>query len=118
VPHEFARQFQASTAYAPLPESFFKRIVSESLKLPARLWPEVLGAVIKYDDVDQLAGIRAPTYLMWGDRDALFPREDQDRLAAAIPGIERRIYQEIGHCPNWECPEAVAEDLLAFISKR
>jgi rifampin ADP-ribosylating transferase len=55
---------------------------------------------------------------MWGDRDALFPREDQDRLAAAIPGIERRIYQEIGHCPNWECPEAVAEDLLAFISKR
>jgi pimeloyl-ACP methyl ester carboxylesterase len=118
VPHEFARQFQASTAYAPLPESFFKRIVSESLKLPARLWPEVLGAVIKYDDVDQLAGIRAPTYLMWGDRDALFPREDQDRLAAAIPGIERRIYQEIGHCPAWECPEAVAEDLLAFISKR
>jgi non-heme chloroperoxidase len=118
VPRAFARDFQASTAYAPLPESFFKRIVSESLKLPARLWREVLGSVIKYDDVNEVGAIEAPTYLMWGDRDALFPREDQDRLVAAIPRVERRIYTEIGHCPNWECPERVAEDLLAFISKR
>jgi pimeloyl-ACP methyl ester carboxylesterase len=117
VPQEFARAFQASTAYAPLPESFFNRIVAESLKLPARLWREVLAAVIAYDDVNELGAIKAPACLMWGDRDALFPREDQDRLSAAIPGIEPRIYPDIGHCPNWECPETVAEDLLAFISK-
>jgi pimeloyl-ACP methyl ester carboxylesterase len=118
VPEEFAREFQAGTAYAPLPESFFKRIVTESLKLPARLWREVLGGVIAYDDVNHVAGIKAPTYLMWGDRDALFPREDQDRLVTAIPRIERRIYEDIGHCPNWECPETVADDLLSFLARR
>jgi non-heme chloroperoxidase len=35
VSPDFAREFQASTAYAPLPEPFFERIVVESLKLPA-----------------------------------------------------------------------------------
>ena len=37
VSREFARDFQASTAFAPLPEAFFEQIVSESMKLPARL---------------------------------------------------------------------------------
>jgi pimeloyl-ACP methyl ester carboxylesterase len=56
-----------------------------------------------------------PTLLMWGDHDALFPSEDQDRLVAAIPNARLRIYPEIGHCPNWECPELVAADLLRFL---
>jgi non-heme chloroperoxidase len=37
VPPEFARDFQASTAFAPMPSAFFDRIITESLKLPARL---------------------------------------------------------------------------------
>ena len=115
VPQEFAREFQASTAYAPLPEPFFERIVAESLKLPARLWREVLAGVIRYEDMKELGGIKVPTLLLWGDRDALFPREDQDRLAAAIARARLRVYPEIGHCPNWECPAEVAADLRAFM---
>jgi len=114
VSREFARDFQASTAFAPLPEAFFEQIVSESLKLPSRLWAELLGSVIKYDDRNELAGLAVPTLLLWGDRDALFPREDQERLAATIPRVRLRIYPEIGHCPNWECPDEVAADLIAF----
>jgi pimeloyl-ACP methyl ester carboxylesterase len=38
VPPEFARQFQASTAYGPLPEAFFEQLVAESRKLPTPLW--------------------------------------------------------------------------------
>jgi len=117
VPLEFAREFQAGTAYAPLPESFFERIVVESLKLPARLWRETLGALMEYDDVKDLAAIKPPTLLLWGNRDALFPREDQDRLAATIPRARLRIYGQIGHCPNWECPSEVAADLSAFMTE-
>lgn len=114
VSRQFAREFQASTAYAPVPGEFFERIVDESLKLPARLWPELLGSVIKYDDRSELPRLSVPTLLLWGDRDALFPRDDQDRLTAAVPRARLRIYQEIGHCPNWECPDEVAADLLLF----
>ena len=115
VPAEFARDFQASTAYAPLPQAFFERIVAESLKLPARLWRQVLDGVIAYDDAAQLGRITTPTLLMWGDHDALFSRDDQDRLVAAIRTARLRIYPEIGHCPNWECPELVAADLVGFL---
>jgi pimeloyl-ACP methyl ester carboxylesterase len=117
VPLEFARDFQASTAYAPLPELFFERIVAESVKLPARLWREVLDELLAYDDAGKLSRIRAPTLLMWGEHDALFPRDDQDRLVTAIQGAKLWIYQETGHCPNWECPERVAADLQAFLQQ-
>jgi pimeloyl-ACP methyl ester carboxylesterase len=113
----FARDFQASTAHVPLPVAFFERIVAESLKLPATLWSEILNGLVAYDDADQLATIAAPTLLMWGDHDALFSREDQDRLLAAIPGARLSIYDDTGHCPNWERPEKVAADLNAFLQE-
>lgn len=117
VPEEFARDFQAGTAYVPLPESFFERIVAESLKLPARLWREVFDRLLEYDDSGELPRITTPTLLMWGERDALFSREDQDRLLAAIKGAQLRVYQETGHCPNWERPEEVAADLQEFLQQ-
>ena len=54
---------------------------------------------------------------MWGDRDVLFSRADQDGLLASIPGARLQVYPEIGHCPNWECPERVAADLMAFMQQ-
>jgi non-heme chloroperoxidase len=115
VPAQFAREFQSSTAYLPLPEAFFEQIVAESLKLPARLWREVLNGVIAFDDAADLGRILAPTLLIWGEQDALFSREEQDRLASAVPTIRLAVYPETGHCPNWERPERVAADLDAFM---
>ena len=40
VPPEFVREFQESTIYYPVPEEFLETVVSESLKLPARVWRE------------------------------------------------------------------------------
>lgn len=115
VPTEFARQFQASTVHAPVPPEFFERIVNESLKLPGRLWRAVLDGIVAFEDTDRLARIRARTLLLWGERDGIFPREDQDRLVTTIPGARLTIYPETGHCPNWERPEKVAADLDAFM---
>jgi non-heme chloroperoxidase len=115
VPVAFARGFQASTAYVPLPEVFFEQLVAESRKLPARLWREVLDGVIGFDDAADLSRITAPTLLLWGEYDALFPRQEQERLVAAIPDARLLVYPETGHCPNWERPERVASDLDAFL---
>jgi non-heme chloroperoxidase len=71
--------------------------------------------VIAFDDAADLGRIQAPTLLMWGDQDALFSREEQDRLAAAVPTIRLAVYPETGHCPNWERPERVAADLDGFM---
>ena len=118
VPVEFAREFQAGTAHVPVPESFFERIVVECRKAPARVWREVFEGLLAYEDVEQLARIAAPTLLLWGDRDSVFSREDQNGLLAAIHGAQLRISPETGHCPNWERPEQVAADLTAFMQTR
>ena len=118
VSEDFAREFQASTAYVPLPEDFFDRIVAESLKLPARLWRAVLDSVAAYDDLSQLERITSPTHLLWGDQDALFPRRHQNRVLASITGATFTVYEETGHCPNWERPELVAADLATLLRAR
>ena len=69
----------------------------------------------RYDDTQQLARIEAPTFLLWGDRDALFSRTDQDCFMAALPAARLPVYEETGHCPNWERPERVAADIGTFI---
>jgi non-heme chloroperoxidase len=115
VPADFARDFQASTAYLPVPADFFERIIVESLKLPARLWRALIEAIVGYEDSAELTRITAPTRLIWGDHDALFSRDDQDRLLARIRGADLTVYSETGHCPNWERPERVAADLQAFM---
>jgi non-heme chloroperoxidase len=118
VPEAFAREFQAGTAYVPLPDEFYNQLVRESLKLPARLWREVFDRLLAFDDRDELHKITAPTLLLWGDRDAIFPRKDQDGLVGAIRGARLKVYPETGHCPNWERPQEVAADLIAFMTQQ
>ncbi len=118
VPPEFVREFQESTIYHPVPEEFLDTVVSDSLKLPARVWRDYLEQAalsIDQDYVGQLREIDVPTLILWGEQDVLFPREEQERLAAAIPGATLKVYPETGHAVHWERPEQVVRDLEAFI---
>jgi pimeloyl-ACP methyl ester carboxylesterase len=112
---EFARAFQTSTVYRPLPLDFFEGMLAESLKAPARVWRDVMDGILAFDDSGPRATIAVPTLLLWGEHDALFPRSDQDGLLATIPGSRLKVYPGTGHCPNWEIPEQVAADLAAFV---
>jgi non-heme chloroperoxidase len=67
--------------------------------------------------VVQLREIDVPTLILWGEQDALFPREEQERLAAAIPGATLKVYPETGHAVHWERPEQVVRDLDAFMEE-
>jgi non-heme chloroperoxidase len=118
VPPEFVRGFQESTTYQPVLPEFLDTVVSESLKLPARVWRDYLeGAVlsIDHDYVLALREIDVPTLILWGEQDPLFPREEQERLAAAIPGATLRVYSETGHAAHWDRPEWVVRDLEEFM---
>ena len=117
MPMEFARDFQASTAHRPLPPDFFNRVVTESLKLPPRLWRLAFDGLLDHNDTRQLERIEARTLLLWGDRDALFSRVDQDRCVEALPGARLNVYEETGHCPNWEQPQRVAADIAAILRR-
>jgi non-heme chloroperoxidase len=112
---DFVRAFQSSTIHRPVPAAFFEQIVAESLKLPARVWKAVLSGLLAADSEPDLARIRCPVLILGGDRDGVFSREEQEHLATRIPGAILKISPEIGHDPQWEAPDDVALDLLAFL---
>ena len=120
VPPEFVRAFQEGTIYQPVPQEFLDTVVLESLKLPARVWRDYLeGAVLSIDQdyVLPLREIDVPTLILWGEQDPLFPREEQERLAAAIPGATLKVYPETGHAVHWDRPEWVVRDLEEFMKE-
>ena len=116
VSPEFAHEFCAGTLHAPVPESFFQGVVAESLKAPADTWKRAFEGMMAFDDTAEQANITAPTLILWGEHDALFSRQDQTDLLAAIHNAQLIVYPDTGHCPNWERPDQVVTDLVAFLN--
>ncbi len=114
----FVREFQEGTAALPVARDQMDVFVVESLKVPARVWREVGAALLTDTHVAHLECIRAPTLILWGDRDAYAPESDQTQLLQAIPGARLEIYRGIGHSLHWEDPARVAQDIAAFVGKR
>jgi pimeloyl-ACP methyl ester carboxylesterase len=111
----FVREFQESTLAQPVPAAFLDTVVRESLKVPARVWRETFEGFLEDDVAGALGKIDAPVLVVWGARDALCSRGDQDALLAAIPGSRLIVYERAGHGLHWEEPERFAADLVAFV---
>jgi non-heme chloroperoxidase len=113
---EFIREFVLGTIHYPVPKEFLERAVSESLKVPARVWRDYYeGVVLTVDDTARLGEIGAPTLILWGEQDALLPREEQEWRAVAIPDATLKVYPETGHLAHWARPEWVVQDLEEFM---
>jgi non-heme chloroperoxidase len=116
IPPEFVREFVLGTIHDPVPEEFLERAVSQSLKVPARVWRDYWeGVVLTVDDTARLGEIDTPTLILWGEQDSLLPREEQEWRAAAIPDATLKVYPETGHLAHWVRPEWVVRDLEAFM---
>ena len=116
IPPEFVRELLESIIHHPVPQEFLERAISQSLKAPARVWRDYWeGVVLGVDDTARLGEIGAPTMILWGEWDALLPREEQERRAAAIPDATLLVYPETGHLAHWVRPGWVVRDLEAFL---
>ena len=115
VPADFATAFQASTVHRRVPEAFMTRVVAESRKVPARVWRAALAGLLQTERFTGLRGSRSPVLLIWGDRDGMFSRSEQEALVAALPIASLKVYRETGHAPHWERPQEVVRDLERFL---
>lgn len=115
VPYTFARDFQASTIYHPVPAWFFEMMVGESQRVPAATWHGLAQSISAGGSLDDLKKIKVPTLLLWGDHDSIFHRDDQQTLLDTISHASLKTYPETGHALHWERPEEFTRDLLAFI---
>jgi pimeloyl-ACP methyl ester carboxylesterase len=112
VDKAFVEAFQEPSS--PLAQDFMDTIISESLKVPAYVWRNVLACLLQIDNSAILSCIKVPTFIAWGCRDMIFTREDQDKLIAKIPHALLREY-EAGHAIHWEKPRELALDTIEFM---
>lgn len=115
VPYTFARDFQASTIYHPVPAWFFEMMVAEAQRVPAATWHGLGQGINLGDPLEDLKKIKVPTLLLWGEKDSIFHREDQEVLLKHLPHASLKAYPETGHALHWERPERFTSDLLVFI---
>ncbi|HEU4469780.1 MAG TPA: alpha/beta hydrolase [Flavisolibacter sp.] len=114
---QFAAGFQQSTIGTPIPQAYLDTLVNESLKVPARVWQNVIDGLMEVDYTRDLLAVKKPTLIIWGDLDAFAPLQDQERLQNAIKGSKLLVYKKTGHAVHWEQHKKFAEDLLQFIAK-
>jgi pimeloyl-ACP methyl ester carboxylesterase len=111
----FVRDFIESIVVRPVPEAVLETLVQEGLKAPAFVWKATIAALLEDDLSPYLGDVAAPTLVVWGDRDAILPRSEQEALATGIPGARLLVYEGGGHAFYWEDAARVAADLVAFV---
>lgn len=112
----FVREFQQGTFVRPVPPEFFEAQLRESMKIPARVWREAFAGLLEEDLSGEREAIKAPTLIVWGDKDEIVSRSDQETLTAAIADSRLMVYRGTGHAPHWEEPERIAADLTTFVT--
>lgn len=63
------------------------------------------------------AGAVPPTLVVWGDGDGLVDDEYGRAYARSISGAEFRLLRGIGHAPQVEAPELLADMVWPFVAK-
>jgi non-heme chloroperoxidase len=113
----FARSFIGDTSAGDMDPGFLAELAGEVVKVPTRVWRELFGDLLRYDDMSEINHITAPTLLVWGDGDELVSRDMQEQLAAHIAGTELLVYPGVGHTPRWEEPVRFAHHVGDFVRR-
>ena len=98
-----------------VPDSYVEDRISDGVRVPAHVWRDALMGLTTAQPPTDTATIEAPTTIIWGSRDELLTRADQESLSAAIPGSRLVTYDGTGHLVLWEQPDRVATDLVDFV---
>lgn len=64
-----------------------------------------------------MAGIEAPTLVIWGDRDQLVDVSNAPKVAAAIPDSTLLVLNDVGHTAQLEDPVTTARAMLGLLAR-
>ncbi|MEO8221047.1 MAG: alpha/beta hydrolase [Specibacter sp.] len=98
-----------------VPQWYLRDRVGDGAKMPAHAWKRILAGFSDATPPTEAGAIHAPVLILWGARDNVLPRWQQDALVERIDGAVLQVYPEAAHLVLWECPEQVARDATAFL---
>lgn len=101
--------------YQDVPADYIEDRIEDGVRTRAHVWRETFTGLITARPPTDSGSITAPTLVIWGERDELLPRSDQEALAAASPRGRLVVYGDTGHLVLWEQPARIAADLAEFV---
>ena len=102
----------------PAPEqSALRRAAEERLAAnPRRRYVASLAALMRFDVENRLGGIRCPTLVVAGARDATVPLAAKEMLARSIPGASLCVVGDSGHVTPFDQAEGFNRLLLEHLA--
>lgn len=67
-------------------------------------------------DADQIAKVKQPTLILWGDQDRLIPPDQGEHFKRDIAGSQLVVFPGLGHVPHEEDPAKTVAAVKAFLS--
>lgn len=107
--HVARKTWSAAWLAAQAPD-FIESRARQMAALPPQFFAGAEAIIRLLDTLDlrpQLAKITAPTLVIGGENDAVFPIEHSSAIAAAIPGARLEVVENVGHGLLFECSERV-----------
>jgi pimeloyl-ACP methyl ester carboxylesterase len=117
TPHRHARQFLRDSFASGEPPDELVTVVAGVLQDPISR-QALIRTIIRLDRwkplLRGLGGVRAPTLLVWGERDRVVGLPEAERLRHAIPAAQIMTLPDAGHALTIERPADVAAIIRKF----
>lgn len=86
-------------------------------KVSADSYRAALSAIVSFNRLAELAGIRVPTLCLAGELDANAPPAVVEKMASRIPGAQYECLPHVGHIANIEQPALFNSAVRAFLQQ-
>jgi 3-oxoadipate enol-lactonase len=93
----------------------YERLVASLSEVRKSTYLRTLEASVREDRGAPVERIAAPTLVVTGDEDAVYPPATAAALARRIPGARLAVVQGAGHVSNLDQPERFNAAVLAFL---
>lgn len=113
APDEFVDFWQSNIL--PVDPAFMAQVKKETAEVAPGVWKALAPVLLSHDQRRALEEVTVPVLILAGEKDPLFPADQQQRLRALLPHAEFKEYAAAGHNTHWELPRLVADDISAFL---
>lgn len=98
----------------PIPGVLEQRAM-ENQAVNEKIFADIRASAEDYDLASLLTDIRAPTLILWGERDRVLDVRNARVFQQQIPDARLQVLEGVGHVPMLEEPEATARRLDDFV---
>jgi pimeloyl-ACP methyl ester carboxylesterase len=113
----FARGFTARLFKEHEKEPLYAWALSQVQKTPGPVASACLATLFAFDVRPTIAALDVPTMVLHGRHDELIPMAHGEHLAGHIPGAELVAFEQSGHAPHLEEPEAFNTAVLRLLAR-